>query len=79
MSFKAIILLTRAESASHEDFAQWWLRQHAPLARQLPGLRRGVFNLVESPADGDQTVFPSCGLIPKPILIRHTQAKSGNR
>jgi hypothetical protein len=34
MSFKAIILLTRAESATHEDFAQWWLHQHAPLATQ---------------------------------------------
>jgi uncharacterized protein (TIGR02118 family) len=53
MSFKAIILLTRADGASHDDFAQWWLHQHAPLAKQLPGLRRGVFNLVENPADGD--------------------------
>ena len=53
MSFKAIILLTRADGASHDDFARWWLQQHAPLAKQLPGLRRGVFNLVENPADGD--------------------------
>ena len=52
MSFKAIILLTRADGASHDDFARWWLQQHAPLAKQLPGLRRGVFNLVENPADG---------------------------
>ena len=53
MSFKAIILLTRADGASHDDFARWWLQQHAPLAKQLPGLRWGVFNLVENPADGD--------------------------
>ena len=53
MSFKAIILLTRADGASHDDFASCWLQQHAPLAKQLPGLRRGVFNLVENPADGD--------------------------
>ncbi len=53
MSFKAIILLTRADRASHDDFARWWLQQHAPLAKQLPGLRRGVFNLVENPVDGD--------------------------
>ena len=53
MSFKAIILLTRAESATHEQFADWWLKQHAPLAKQLPNLRKGVFNLVENPAEGD--------------------------
>ncbi len=46
--FKAIILLTRREDASHEDFRSWWLERHAPLARQLPGLRRLVFNLVEN-------------------------------
>jgi hypothetical protein len=48
MSFKAIILLTRAEGATHEQFADWWLKQHAPLAKQLPNLRKGVFNLVEN-------------------------------
>jgi uncharacterized protein (TIGR02118 family) len=53
MSFKAIILLTRADGASHDDFARWWLQQHSPLAKQLPGLRQGVFNLVENPANGD--------------------------
>ena len=53
MSFKAIILLTRAEGATHEQFANWWLKQHAPLAKQLPNLRKGVFNLVENPAEGD--------------------------
>jgi hypothetical protein len=53
MSFKAIILLTRAEGATHDQFADWWLKQHAPLAKQLPNLRKGVFNLVENPVDGD--------------------------
>ena len=53
--FKAIVLLTRAEGASPEEFRAWWLGQHAPLARQLPGVRRLVFNVVESegaPCDG---------------------------
>jgi len=53
--FKAIILLTRAEGASREEFRSWWLERHAPLARQLPGLRRLVFNVVENedaPCDG---------------------------
>lgn len=53
--FKAIILLTRAAGATPEEFREWWLERHAPLARQLPGLRRLVFNVVEAegaPYDG---------------------------
>lgn len=53
--FKAIILLTRAEGASREEFRSWWIERHAPLARRLPGLRRLVFNVVETddaPCDG---------------------------
>lgn len=46
--FKAIILLTRAEGASREEFRSWWLERHAPLASSLPGLRRLVFNVVET-------------------------------
>ncbi len=46
---KAIILLTRREGDTPEEFRHWWLEEHAPLARRLPGLRRLVFNL----ADGD--------------------------
>lgn len=53
--FKAVILLTRAEEATHEEFVSWWLDEHSVLARELPGLRRLVFNAVESeeaPYDG---------------------------
>jgi uncharacterized protein (TIGR02118 family) len=53
--FKAIILLARHEDASRDDFRAWWIDRHAPLARRLPGVRRLVFNLVESddpPFDG---------------------------
>jgi len=46
--FKAIILLSRAEGATHGEFREWWLERHAPLARALPGLRRLVFNVVEA-------------------------------
>jgi len=45
--FKAIILLTRREDATHAAFRSWWLERHAPLARQLPGVRRLVFDLVD--------------------------------
>ncbi len=53
--FKAIILLTRREDMTNEGFRRWWLEEHAPLARQLPGVRRLVGNLVETdgaPYDG---------------------------
>lgn len=53
--FKAVILLTRADGATHAEFRSWWLDRHAPLARQLPGLRRLVFNVAtdeSAPCDG---------------------------
>jgi len=56
MSFKAMIMLTRRLDMTHEEFVQWWTTEHAPLARQLPGVRRIVFNVIEqtedSPCDG---------------------------
>ena len=50
--FKAVILLTRRADTTHEAFAQWWLVEHAPLAAQLPGVRRLCFNLVAPGDDG---------------------------
>ena len=44
--FKAIILLTRKPGASHEEFRDWWLGDHAALAQRLPGLRGLRFNVV---------------------------------
>ena len=46
--FKAIILLTRREDMTPAAFRAWWLNEHAPLARRLPGCRRLVFNVVET-------------------------------
>ncbi|MFM7409646.1 MAG: EthD family reductase [Actinomycetota bacterium] len=59
--FKAIILLTRGSDQNPEDFRRWWLEAHAPLARQLPGLRSLVFNLVSSDLNGD-TELPYDGV-----------------
>lgn len=54
---KAVILLTRRDDMSRADFAAWWLGEHAPLAAQLPGVRRITFNLVDGPAsDGSEAV-----------------------
>jgi uncharacterized protein (TIGR02118 family) len=51
--FKAMILLTRREDLSRDDFRRWWLEEHRPLALGLPGLRRMVINLVEEgPEEG---------------------------
>ena len=49
--FKAMILLTRREGMTPEDFRRWWLEQHRPLPVQLPGLRRMVVNIVEGGRD----------------------------
>jgi uncharacterized protein (TIGR02118 family) len=45
--FKAIILLSRRADMTNAEFRTWWLEEHAPLAAQLPGVRRVVFNAVE--------------------------------
>ncbi|MEZ5102354.1 MAG: EthD family reductase [Thermoleophilia bacterium] len=45
--FKAIVLLKRKPELTREAFLDWWLGGHADLARDLPGLRRLVFNVVE--------------------------------
>ncbi len=46
--FKAMILLTRRDDMTHDDFRTWWLGEHAPLARGLPGLRKITFNVIET-------------------------------
>ena len=43
-TFKAVILLSRRADMTADEFRQWWLHDHAPLAAQLPGVRRIVFN-----------------------------------
>lgn len=51
--FKAMILLKRRDDKSRAEFAEWWLGQHRPLAEQLPGLQRAVFNLnMDDAGDG---------------------------
>jgi len=46
--FKAIILLTRKDGMGKDEFRHWMLVQHSPLAKQLPGLRKLTFNIVEN-------------------------------
>jgi uncharacterized protein (TIGR02118 family) len=42
--FKAMILLARRDGMTHDEFVDWWMNEHRPLASRLPGLRRLVFN-----------------------------------
>lgn len=49
-----MIGLVRRDDMSHDEFAHWWIHEHASLARTLPGVRRIRFNLLgeDAPFDG---------------------------
>ena len=51
---KVMVGLVRREDMSREEFCTWWLEEHAPLARTLPGVRRICFNVLDegAPFDG---------------------------
>jgi uncharacterized protein (TIGR02118 family) len=51
--FKAMILLKRKDGLSFEEMKNHWLNTHAPLVRQLPGLRKAIFNFELSDGSGD--------------------------
>lgn len=51
--FKAMIFLKRKDGLSFDEFKQHWINIHAPLVRQLPDIRRSVFNFVAGDGDGD--------------------------
>jgi uncharacterized protein (TIGR02118 family) len=40
--FKMIALLTRKEGSTHEEFVRHWVEVHAPLAHDVPELRRYI-------------------------------------
>lgn len=44
---KRIGLLRRKKSLSYDQFINHWLRTHAELAKQLPGLHRYCINVIE--------------------------------
>lgn len=53
MSFKAMIMLSRRDDMTHDDFVRWWTGDHAPMAAALPGVRRITFNICEDHDDVD--------------------------
>ncbi|MGA0011238.1 MAG: EthD family reductase [Candidatus Nanopelagicales bacterium] len=50
---KVMVGLVRREDMSRDDFRQWWIDEHAPLARTLPGVRRIRFNVLDEDAPFD--------------------------
>jgi uncharacterized protein (TIGR02118 family) len=48
-TFKLIILLVKKEAMTDEEFAQYLLTKHAPLAKKMPGLKRYVVNVAMRP------------------------------
>lgn len=47
--FKLMVLLKKKDNLTDEEFAHYWLHNHAPLAKKIPGLRRYVLNIVKKP------------------------------
>ncbi|MFM7211264.1 MAG: EthD family reductase [Actinomycetota bacterium] len=50
---KVMVALIRRDDMTREEFLQWWLHEHAPLARTLPGVQRIRFNVLEEDAPYD--------------------------
>jgi len=52
---KAVILLKRRDDMSLQDFSDWMLKEHVPMALKLDGLKRYQVNIArdpDSPYDG---------------------------
>lgn len=49
---KAVILLKRKDSMTLQDFSDWMLKEHVPMALKLDGLKRYQVNIATD-ADGD--------------------------
>jgi uncharacterized protein (TIGR02118 family) len=50
---KVVITLERKEGMTHEEFLNYWREEHAPLAEQLPHLRRYTMS---EPVDEDADI-----------------------
>jgi uncharacterized protein (TIGR02118 family) len=47
--FKMMILLKKKPTLTDEEFVNYWLETHAPVAKKMPGLRKYVVNVVKRP------------------------------
>lgn len=46
---KTVILLVRREDWTHEEFAEYWETEHAPLVDDVPGVRKYATSLPTDP------------------------------
>ncbi|MYB34985.1 MAG: EthD family reductase [Gammaproteobacteria bacterium] len=51
--FKAMIILKRREDLGFDEFKSHWLNHHATLVRQLPNIRKAVFNFSTEEGAGE--------------------------
>ena len=47
--FKLIILITKKPTMTDQEFAEYMLETHAPIAKKMPGLRKYVVSIVQRP------------------------------
>lgn len=52
---KLISLIKRKEGMSREEFAKWAVEDHAPIGKQMPGIRQYRINILR--ADQPETDF----------------------
>lgn len=50
---KVMVGLVRRDDMTRDEFLRWWLEEHAPLARTLPGVQRIRFNVMDEDAPFD--------------------------
>ncbi len=54
---KVVVLLTRREGMSREEFEHYWRERHLPLVAKLPGLRRLVAHRVLPDPNGPARAY----------------------
>lgn len=50
---KVVEFVVRDDERTHEEFADYWLDEHSPIASELPGLKRYVTSLPTDPERAD--------------------------
>lgn len=51
---KLVNLLVRQDGMTHEEFTDYWLNEHAPLAESLPGVHKYTTSV---PADPERAAY----------------------
>lgn len=46
---KLVALVKRKDGLSQDGFREYWVKKHAPLARQIPGMRGYRINVTQDP------------------------------